>query len=1251
VEFEIEYKNSSTDYTDYPDEEIHHSSFIIHHFIRAFDLSKAPLLRVGLVKIAEARYIFLVDIHHIISDGTSIQVLVQDFLALYAGKELPEIKLQYKDYAEWQNRERGSKMIQEQSEYWKKEFEGEIPVLELPLDYARPAVQGFEGNTIDFEFSNETTGALKSLALETGSTLYIVLLSLYNILLSRLSNQEDIVIGSPVAARRHADLEKIIGMFVNTLALRYFPVEEKKYVDFLEEVKEKTLKGLENQEYQYEDLVENVAVARDVSRNPLFDTMFTLQNTGTQKLEIPNLKLTPYKFENQTAKFDLELTGVEIKDKLLFELEYSTKLFKRETVERFILYFKNLANGISENKERKICDLEIFAEEEKRRILFEFNDTEAEYPEDKIISQLFEAQVSKTPDHVAVVGAGSQTCPIALSYNKLNEQSDRLAGLLNEKGVLADSIVGIMMERSVEMIIGIMGIFKAGGAYLPIDPDYPQERIDYMLNDSRAKILLAMEESRKKIIINCQLLIVNYELLSSAPQAPFHHSSFIIYHSKQLAYIIYTSGTTGKPKGAMIEHRGMVNHIYAKIHDLQLDNRSVVAQNASQMFDISVWQFFAALIIGGRTVIIPNEIIREPMNFMAHILDSKITILEVVPSYLAALLDIPSGENSYSSLPLQYLLVTGEAVNPGLLKKWFSKYPGIKVVNAYGPTEASDDITHHIMDKAPEMNQVPIGSPVQNMKIYIVDKYMVLCPLGVPGELYVAGAGIGRGYLNRPQLTAEKFFKPRSHRSYKTHILYKTGDLARWLNDGPPAGGTTKGIIEFLGRIDHQVKIRGFRIELGEIETQLVKHVDIKEAVVIAREEETGNKYLCAYVVSNKEFKIADLREHLVKELPDYMVPAYFVAMEKIPLTPNGKVDRKALPIPGINAGEEYIGPRDEAEKGVLYIVADILGINPAKISVRANFFNLGLNSITILKIAHRISDEFKINFPIGTLFTSPSVEGVAADMKKGYYPGASRRAVLLNRGKADKNLFLISGDGAIYIFKELALLLEDRFNVYGIQGKGIMDTGKLPETRQELYEDFIEEIKLVQPEGPYLVGGHCFGAIIAYEVTRILEERKNKITKLVMLDHHAVTRDYVFNFIIFFRCFNKCRNALLALKKAAKSAQAKLSREGHSDMQNENDNNRGVIPEDLEARRLEVERNYRYIINQLWIYSRIVKAPVLVLKSDESVHDPDPRWDPNTIAKMSKTSVKQVRTPGEHYSMFENPHLPVLAKLLLELI
>ncbi|MDQ1354923.1 MAG: hypothetical protein QG657_5232, partial [Acidobacteriota bacterium] len=979
----------STDYTDYTDGRgaPPWSPDIIRNFIRPFDLSKSPLLRVGLVRLAEEKHLFLVDMHHIISDGMSTQVLVHDFSTLYAGRELPGINIQYKDYAEWQNRERVSKNIPGQGEFWKKEFEGEIPILELPADYSRPYVQDFEGNRIHFEINRDAFNALKILALETGATLYIVLLALYSIFLSKLSSQEDIVIGSPVAGRRHADLEKIIGMFVNTLALRNYPVGEKMFRDFLGEVKERTLKAFENQEYQYEDLVEKVTVTRDVSRNPLFDTMFALQNTGSREIELPGLKLIPYEKENKTSKFDLTLTGVEVEAKLMFTFEYSTKLFREETINRFITYFKNIVSGLIENKERRISDFEIITAEEKRQILFDFNDTGADYPKDKTIHQLFVEQALKTPDRVAIISHGrirtkgeeekrrreeekNEEDPfgrintfggVHISYRELNEQSGRLAGMLIEKGVLADNIVAIMMERCVEMVIGILGILKSGGAYLPIDPDYPQERIDYMLKDSGA-----------------QLTVTNDVFSSSFPTS--YLPNFLTSHPFSLAYVIYTSGSTGKPKGVMVEHSPVVNLLFAMQHEYPLEVSDTYLLKTSYVIDVSVTELFGWYMGGSRAAVLEKEGHKDPRVIVNSIERNRVTHINFVPSMFNAFIEQLTGENKRRISSLKYIFLAGEALLPELVEKFGNSNTGITLENIYGPTESTVYASKYSLSAWNGIGSIPIGKPLPNIELYILNKDNYLHPVGVGGELCISGFGLARGYLNRPELTCEKFIKYRTNRTNRTYINYKTGDLARWLPDGN---------IEFMGRIDHQVKIRGFRIELGEIESRLMKYPGIKESVVLMQEEGRGDKYLCAYIVPNRELVISELREFLSMELPEYMIPSYFVQLEKIPLTPNGKVDRRALPKPGLKASESYTAPRDEIETKLVDIWSDVLGGDAlhasqlqTSIGIDDNFFHLGGHSLKTTILASRIEKTFNVKIPLSEIFKNPRIRKLSGYIK-----------------------------------------------------------------------------------------------------------------------------------------------------------------------------------------------------------------------------------------------------------------------------
>ncbi|HLP62056.1 MAG TPA: amino acid adenylation domain-containing protein, partial [Candidatus Deferrimicrobium sp.] len=989
----------------------------IKSFIRPFALSHAPLLRMGLLKLAQEKYMLLVDMHHIISDGMSTQVLVQDFSALYEGKNLPGINGHYKDYAEWQNREKVNKKIRAQGDYWEKVYEGEIPVLDLPADYPRPVVKSFAGDSITFKIDHETFNALKVLALEMGATPYIVLLALYNVLLAKLSGQEEIIIGSPVAGRSHADLEKIIGMFVNTLAFRNYPSGEKRFIDFLEEVKEITLKGFENQEYPYEDLIEKIIVNRDVSRNPLFDTMFVLQNTGSQKIELPGLKLAPFAYENKTAKFDLVLSGSEEDDELFFTFEYCTKLFKKETIERFIIYFNNIITHIVENKNRRISGLTILTEAEKNRILFEFNNTGADYPQDKTIQQLFAEQVERTADGIAVYGRG-QTGAMVITYHQLHEQSNRLAHLLIEKGVGPDTIVAIMMERSVEMIIGILGILKSGGAYLPLDTLYPKERIDYILKDSSARIMVGRAEEQKsgraEFVFSC------FFSTSTLPR-------FLDADSSNLAYVIYTSGSTGKPKGVMVRHRNVVNLVNGlnrKIYN-KYDTHLNVCLISPFVFDASVKQIFAALLLGHCLFVVPEETRMFGDLLLHYYIINMIDISDGTPLHLRLLLE--NAGKKITPLPVKHFIIGGDALPMRTAKEFLDKFNReIIITNIYGPTECTVDTTCYDITPGTGLAEtIPIGSPMPNCRVYILDKWNELQGVNILGELCISGHGVSQGYLNRPELTAEKFYFHPQISLHHHFPLYRTGDLARWLPDGN---------IDFLGRIDHQVKIRGFRIELGEIESELSKHKEIKDVVVIARQSKTKENYLCAYMVSRsgEQLSTSDLRAYLRQQLPDYMIPAYFVYLDRIPLTPSGKVDRRALPQPELKAGQNYMAPRNEIETKLVELWSEILGRESlpgseslhgaplqTSIGIDDNFFELGGHSLKATLLAAKIHKVFDVVVPLAEIFKTPRIreisgyiikaahweyEQIEAAEKKEYYllSSAQKRLYFLQQMEKD---------------------------------------------------------------------------------------------------------------------------------------------------------------------------------------------------------------------------------------------------------
>ncbi|CAH1206501.1 Gramicidin S synthase 2 [Paenibacillus plantiphilus] len=934
----------------------------VEAFIRPFDLETAPLLRVGLLRLAEERHVLLYDMHHIISDGVSMGVLEQEFAALYRGDDLTPLRIQYKDYAVWQNERLGAEELAKQEDYWKDVFSGELPVLAMPTDHARPAVRSFEGDGIGFTVEAELVERLRQVGADQGATLYMVLLAAYTALLSKYTGQVDIVVGTPVAGRPHADLEQMIGMFVGTLALRNYPSGEKRFAAFVEEVKQRVLQAFAHQDYPFEELVEKLDLARDRSRNPLFDTMFVLQNLERQEAELEGLLLSPYAAGNGVAKFDLTLTAEEGAAGLYFTLDYSTALYEQKTMERLAGHFSRLLEQLAANPNMKLADIELLDEAEKTQLLERFNDTGASYPSDRTIHSLFEEQVRKTPDHVAVIHEEDR-----LTYAELNARANRLAHTLREQGVGPDEIVGLMLERSVDMIVGILGILKAGGAYLPIDPDYPAERICYILGDSEARLLVTAERWKEKAGGHAigTVLLDDERMYAGVENGELEE----VNGPTDLAYVIYTSGSTGKPKGAMIEHRSVINRLKWMQEKYPLRADDVILQKTPYTFDVSVWELLWWSLEGAKVCLLKPGGEKDPGLIADTIAAHGITVMHAVPSMLNAFLEyVESVTGSLEkTVSLRQVFASGEALKVEQAKRFGRMIGGAQLSNLYGPTEATVDVTSFDCDMD-ELERMCIGKPIYNTSLYIVDRVGKLQPLGVPGELCIGGVGLARGYLNRPELTAEKFvanpFVPGER-------LYKTGDWARWLPDGN---------IEYLGRIDEQVKIRGYRIELGEIEAAILQEPTVREAAVMAKEDRDGSLYLCAYIAAaaGKEGEAAaEVKASLQRKLPVYMVPSYFVSLEKLPLTVNGKLDRKALPEPeqGL-AGEPYEAPSTVMEAQLAKLWADILGVE--RIGAADNFFDRGGHSLRAMTLLSRIHKEWNVQVPLKAIFESPTVRGLA---------------------------------------------------------------------------------------------------------------------------------------------------------------------------------------------------------------------------------------------------------------------------------
>ncbi|HYC30378.1 MAG TPA: amino acid adenylation domain-containing protein, partial [Chitinophagaceae bacterium] len=834
-----------------------------------------------------------VDLHHIIADGVSQTVLVSELAAFYRGESLPGLRIQYKDYAEWQQSQSFT------GNFWKEQL-ANAPVLELPADHARPSVKNYSGSTLQASIN---TRGLNQLARQEDTTLFMVLLAAYNIMLSKLSSQEDIVIGVPVAGRQHADLEHIIGMLVNTIALRNFPKGETSFKEFLDDVKNRALACFENQSYPYETLIDELKVTRDAGRNPLFDVMFMFHNFETAQPDMPGLTVTPYHWHPPISKFDLTLIAKEIGDELLITVEYSTEIFEAATVKRFIEYFKNIVSVITIDVNVRLADIGMLPESEREWLLRD--DTYLELPENETIVSLFEEQVQRTPDAIAVISGDDQ-----LSYAELNKRADAIAAYL---GDCTGSLIGLKLERDINLLPSILGVLRSGAGYVPIDPTYPEERIRYVIEDSGIKQLLTTE------------LVKN--IPPSTPEK-------VEIDANAPAYMIYTSGSTGKPKGVVITHRNVINFIYGTRKAIDFSAGSRMLSVTTISFDIFVLETLLPLL-GGMTVVLAGS--NEQKSLIELIKKEKVDFIQMTPSHVKLL----HGTDAFNNIKV--LMIGGEALPPELVTR--------KVYNMYGPTETT--VWSCIAEVQPG-EPVTIGKPIANTVIRILDKHGKLVPAGVAGEICIGGEGVSPGYWKRPELTAEKFVSG----------LYHTGDLGKWRADGQ---------LICLGRIDQQVKVRGHRIEPGEIEAQLNTHAAIIRSAVDVKGQ-GSDKYLVAYYEAYEEIDPAILRAHLSGTLPAYMVPTVFMKLGKLPLTPNGKLERKALPDPQVKISNDHVSPSTPTEEKLVSIWSDVLQLDSSLISVTRSFFELGGHSLNAMLVNARIQEAFDVSIQLASFFQRPTI-------------------------------------------------------------------------------------------------------------------------------------------------------------------------------------------------------------------------------------------------------------------------------------
>ncbi len=1214
--------------------------------IQPFDLSSDYMMRAYLYDLSEDNFVLACVFHHIASDGWSQGILISEFTEIYKALafnkqiDLPDLKLQYSDYALWQRKYVDGDVLENELSYWENKLK-HTPPLALPTDYLRPSIQSTDGATINFKLDKELSDSITQICKKEDVTLFMVLLATFKVLLSRYSGQTDICVGTSIANRTQAEVEGMIGFFVNTLALRSDLSQNPTFKEVLQQVKETTLEGYDHQLAPFEKVVDRVADNRDMSITPVFQTLFTLQNTPVdinEDDELEGIEIAPYSFEENTSQFDLNLTVIEDEEGLLLNMEYCTALFNESTIRRMLTHYKELLVSLVKDNTQNIRSISILTEHEEKELLYDFNNTEVAYPLDKTTVDLFREQVEKTPDSVALIFGNDQ-----LSYRELDEKSNQLARYLKDQGVGEDVLVALCIERSLEMIVGVLGILKAGGAYVPIKPDYPEARISHILSDIKGDIVLTDELSAKSLDVLTDIRIIELESVNS-PYLEYSTDSIETNLSpSSLGYVIYTSGSTGVPKGAMIEHSGLLNHLLIMIDELSMTTESVVAFTAPFTFDISVWQMLSGLLSGGKVVIYSEEQILDPSSLQESLYDHNVSHLQLVPSYVSGLLDT-SSEKSLEKL--SYFLVTGEATQHSLLSRWFSRYPNIPVVNAYGPAEASDDVSLHIMHELPTGSTVPVGKPVANMHIYVVDSSGNLCPKGIVGEIWVSGIGVGRGYVNDLEKTTKSFIANPFIPSLGK--VYKTGDLGRWLSDGT---------LEFVGRSDDQVKIRGYRIELGEIEGVLSSFETVESCCVLAKEDGSGNNRLVGYLVSEGEFNKQEVQEYLKDRLPEYMVPQLWVELEDMPLTNNGKIDKKGLPDPNSisQSSNEHSKPRNSVEEQLVLIWQDLLDVG--KVGIYDDFFDLGGHSILAIQLIAQMNDVVSKELSIADLFEYPTIAEISDYSSFDEETIKNDILIALQKEGERQPIFLAPpAGGEASAFLPLTKSLGKNQPLYGFQCSGLDGESLVMTSVEEMASLFIDEMQKIDPHGPYRIGGYSFGGDIACEMVRQLYNKGYKVEELLIFESMAPIEGVID------LSENKVDNALFS--EVVLQLVSDISNLFNTTLTiDSSELNNKSKDEQLEVLYNQIKKHPKlaplekqikgrvlvYITNSIikYVYKDVEKTDVsiVVFKTEEEGLEGDLGW-----GALTNREVKVFNVSGNHGTMLDEPNTALIAMHINEL-
>ncbi len=1049
---------------------------------RPFDLVQGPLLRISLLRLAPQDHVLVLVQHHIISDGGSMQVLVEEVVQAYTaftqGREIdmPGLPIQYADYALWQRSwmEAGEK--DRQLEYWRDLLGGDQPVLEIPLDRPRPAVQSFRGASLDLVLDGALAAGVKALAQREGATSFMLLLASFQALLYRYSGQQDVRVGVPTANRNRVETQRLIGFFVNTQVLKADIDAHTSVLALLRQARQRVLQAQAHQDLPFEQLVEALRPERSLSYSPLFQVMFNHQNQGAGRASAAqqgSLVLEGLDWESRTAQFDLSLNVSEDASSIHASFGYATDLFEAATIERMAHHWQRLLTAMIATPEALIDSLPMLDAQERAQIVDDWNATATDYPLEHAVHKCFEAHAARAP-HTPALAFGAEQ----LTYAALNGRANRLAHALIERGVGPDSLVGVAMERSVEMVVALMAILKAGGAYVPVDPDYPAERQAYMLEDSAVSLVLS--QSHLSLSSADSVLRIDLDHDSDWLQAYSEVNPDVAVSGENLAYVIYTSGSTGKPKGAGNSHAALANRLYWMQDAYALGAGDTVLQKTPFSFDVSVWEFFWPLISGARLVMAAPGDHRDPAKLVELITREAVTTLHFVPSMLQAFLQ--HGQvGSCSSV--QRIICSGEALPVDAQTQVFAKLPHAGLYNLYGPTEAAIDVTHWTcVDEG--QDAVPIGKPIANLGCHILDANLEPVPIGVLGELYLAGQGLARGYHRRPALTAERFVASPFGAGER---MYRTGDLARYRADG---------VIEYAGRIDHQVKLRGLRIELGEIEARLLEHATVREAAVLALD---GTQLVGYVVLDEPEPHWREtLAAHLSTTLPAFMVPAQWVVLERMPLSPNGKLERKALPRPDVGSQPRvYAPPQTALEQQIAQVWQQVLGV--AQVGLDDNFFELGGHSLLLLVVKERLAVQCGLALTVNQLMTRPTVRALANEA-----PDAPRNSLIvdLNSRQGGASLFLFHPSfGSAHCYKAIAMALRLDMPVRGVICRTLVDPLSEVPAWDAMVETYARQIQVAQPQGPYYLGGWSLGGNLALQVAGYLEARGAEVAFVGCID------------------------------------------------------------------------------------------------------------------------------------------------------